>query len=467
MQINDSPFNYSISLLGMMFMISVDIKKSYKFRVKGCPTTTLTELEKPKRVAMLPEKIPGIKPKLKIKVDEKVKIGDPLFFDKKNPKLTFLSPGAGKISNITYGKRRVIREIEIRLDDQETFAEFPTLTLSDLKTITREDLIDSMLNGGMWPYIRSLPYRMIADPNDFPKNIIVTIENNEPFHPNPDVYLIPNLEYFKMGMEILKKLAEHSVVGSDLSHPLIREQLKNTVTHHYSGYYPAEDPGVMLYHIKTSDTQNLAWYISGQDVIQIGKFFKHGRYPIERIVTLGGSLAIEKKHFKTRIGLPVKLLTEGRVQSNEFIRYIAGGVFRGYSVVKDSYLGFYETALNLLSEEEKEETFGFLRFGYSRPSFSKTFLSSMNQSELKYDCGLHGEERACVNCGYCAKVCPVDILPQFTLKCIVADEVEEALSHGLLDCVECGICSYTCPSKIELCSVFRKAKMEYYKEINS
>jgi Na+-transporting NADH:ubiquinone oxidoreductase subunit A len=58
----------------------------------------------------------------------------------------------------------------------------------------------------------------------------------------------------------------------------------------------------------------------------------------------------------------------------------------------------------------------------------------------------------------------VDILPQFTLKCLLADELEEALAHGLLDCVQCGLCSYVCPSKIELAGILTKFKGSYYLE---
>ncbi len=78
---------------------------------------------------------------------------------------------------------------------------------------------------------------------------------------------------------------------------------------------------------------------------------------------------------------------------------------------------------------------------------------------------MHGERRPCINCGFCADVCPVDILPQFTYKCVRADEVEESLAHGLLDCVECGLCTYVCPSKIELGVRFKLANEAYYKEL--
>ena len=65
---------------------------------------------------------------------------------------------------------------------------------------------------------------------------------------------------------------------------------------------------------------------------------------------------------------------------------------------------------------------------------------------------------------HCADICPVDILPQLTYKAVLAEEVEEALEHGLLDCVECGLCTYVCPSKIELTESLKSAKAAYRKE---
>jgi Na+-transporting NADH:ubiquinone oxidoreductase subunit A len=72
--------------------------------------------------------------------------------------------------------------------------------------------------------------------------------------------------------------------------------------------------------------------------------------------------------------------------------------------------------------------------------------------------------RPCVACSSCARVCPVEILPQLAYKSALAGEVEESLAHGLLDCVECGLCTYVCPSKIELCRFLTDAKRTYLKE---
>jgi Na+-transporting NADH:ubiquinone oxidoreductase subunit A len=133
--------------------------------------------------------------------------------------------------------------------------------------------------------------------------------------------------------------------------------------------------------------------------------------------------------------------------------------------VQQSHLGFAETALNLLpAGDRKGELLGLFNPGYRKPTYSRAFLSALNREELEMNCSMHGGERACIACGYCALVCPVDILPQFTYKAVLAGEVEESLEHGLLDCVECALCSYVCPSKIELFETFKKGKAEFYNE---
>ena len=146
-------------------------------------------------------------------------------------------------------------------------------------------------------------------------------------------------------------------------------------------------------------------------------------------------------------------------------RYIVGGIFRGYTAEKDSFLDPYATSLAILPAGDEKELFGFARPGLNKPTRSRTFLSSLKTGPLTIDCGLHGELRACINCGFCDDVCAVDILPQFALKSALAGEVEDSLAHGLLDCVSCGLCTFVCPSKIDICAILKGAKAAYYKEI--
>ena len=445
-------------------MIFVQVKKGYKTKIAGGPSPEVEPLEKPEQVALLPEKIPFVKPRLKVKIGDKVKVGTPIFEDKRNPNLIFLSPGGGKITTIELGPRRVIKKVVVALDEDEAYETFPMITEAQLETIERKTLVETIMTGGLWPLFRELPFRDVADPDVLPPCIIVSLDANEPFQPVPEAYLKGNISLFEFGIKILQKLSQNLIISTSADNSYVIEQLNSHVTHVCQGVYPAEDPGVVLYHIKRTPAENQTWFINGQDLLLVAMLLGTGKYPVARTVALGGTRARGKKHFYTRIGVPLGHLTQGRSMNTDNSRYIVGGIFRGYSDEKDSYMGFYETSLALIPEGNEKEFLGFARAGFNKPSRSRAFLSYFNKSLMPMDCNCHGEERACVNCGFCTEICPVDILPQFTYKCILSDEIEEALAHGMLDCVECGLCTYVCPSKIELCDVIKNTKKAYYLE---
>jgi len=441
-------------------MISIEIKKGYDLDIAGKPSSSIAALTKPSRVAALPEKIPFIKPRLLVEVGDRVKIGTPLYKDKHNTDLKFLSPGSGKITEINFGHRRVIKEIVIELDDNAQYEEFERI---DVESIERKKLVHILMNGGLWPLIKELPFRKIADPEYIPPALWISMDGKDPFQPAPDIYLKENRDFLTLGLKMLAILCGKINITICRENLSASDTLQDIITHTYTGNFPADDPGVLIYHTKKSADENRSWYMTGQDVLLIGSFLSRGIYPVERVVACSDLSTGKIKHFNTRIGFPVVSLFPGN-SLDQSARYISGGIFRGYPVAKESYLGMYETSLCMIPAGEEGVFFGFLRPGLHSASYSRTYLSSFLKTESEMDSSLHGEERACVNCGTCAKICPVDILPQFTFKSLEADEIEDALNHGLLDCVECGLCAYACPSKIELVEKLKKGRFEYYKE---
>ncbi len=447
-------------------MISVRVKKGYRIKIAGRPSSDIEHLSKPARVAAAPGMLPNVKPRLAVAVDDHVKVGSLLYVDKRNPRVRFLSPGAGIIEQINFGPRRTIQEIVIRLDDEEDVESFPTVSENSLQAATREHLIEMLTTGGLWPLLRELPFREIPDPQAAPPQIIVTLGSQEPFHPLPEVYLNGNIDLFAFGIRILQKLAGNApvLIASNRQYQFVMKELKDLLSHVVDGHYPADDAGVLLYQIKKSPNQNRAWYIDGQDVLMIARLAKYGRYPTERMMVVAGSAADHTGHFHTRLGVPLKHLAR-QLHENIPVRAVCGGIFRGIQAPADTYMGLCECSLLLLPEGNVREFMALVKPGYQKPSYSRAFLSVMNPAELLYDCCLHGEERACIACMHCADVCPVDILPQMTYKAILVGEVEEYLEHGLLDCVECGLCSYVCPAKIELTAVLKSARASYAREL--
>jgi len=442
----------------------VRTKKGYPIKVAGSPSKALVKQPRPSCVGMTPYSIPFVKPRLLVEVGSHVNVGSPLFEDKRYPAVRFLSPGGGKIESIHFGPRRVITAIVIKLDAREGYEQFEVFKADDLETVGRDRLARHLMTGGIWPMLRELPFRDIASQDKPPPAIIVSLDSKEPFQPDPEVYLDGKHDLFKLGVRALKKLAADDVrIATSRENRQVLKALEGVVTHVYTGHFPVDDPGVLLYRTKKSPLENRSWFINGQDVMLLGQFLATGIYPVDRTIVLAGSATKEAMHVSTRTGVPLAHLADGR-KAQENIRAVVGGIFRGYTGLMDSFMGYYENSLILIPEETEAELLAFVRPGFLKPSYSRTFFSVFNPGPFVVDSGIHGGERACIGCGYCADVCPVDILPQLAFKSLLAEDLLESLSHGLLDCVECGLCSYVCPSKIELFSTFRKAKDAFYKE---
>jgi Na+-transporting NADH:ubiquinone oxidoreductase subunit A len=448
-------------------MKAIHLQKGFDLNIQGKPSKEVEKVVSGSHIGVLPDRIPFVKPRLLVKEGDDVRVGSVLYEDKRNPDIKFLSPGAGVIQHIKFGRRRVIQEIVIALDPNEPHEDFEKFTPEDVDRVAISHLVRTIKTGGLWCLFRAFPFGDMPKPEQTPPAIIVNMDSKEPFHPLAEVYLKDNIALFKFGLKLLGRFTENVYLTTTLASPLIVERMNGCITHQWHGPYPTGDPGVSLYHIKKRSEENYSWYINGQDLLLLASLIKTGHYPTERVMTIGGSMAGEPKHILARMGIQLRSLGARVVDNRQDARYIAGGMFRGYTTQADSFMGLRETSLLVIPEGNKKEFFGFARPGYNKSSYSKTFMSRFRSSPVEVDCGLHGEERACINCGYCAEVCAVDILPQFALKTVLVGEIEEALAHGLLDCVSCGLCTYVCPSKIEICDILKKAKAEYYNEIYS
>jgi Na+-transporting NADH:ubiquinone oxidoreductase subunit A len=445
-------------------MQRIIIKKGYQLRMNGRPKKEVVSLPAPSQVGVVPMWIPYIKPRLKVAQGDRVDIGSPLFEDKRNPAIHFLSPVGGTIRSIRFGPRRILQAIVIDcMQTGEQALNFETVDAGMLADMSRSDLVDCILKGGLWWLFRELPFRDMPDPASVPPRILVSLAAQEPFQPSAAVYLSDRNDLFAYGLQVLKRLAQNQVVVyADDADKEIIELCGRWLTHTIKGRYPADDPGTVNYHLKKSVAENRAWFIPGQDVVLLARLLAQGRYPTERIIAVGGSAAPAQRHYRTRLGVPIAHLVDPAAVRGS--RLIAGGCLQGFAADADGFMGLRETALTVLPEGPEAEFLALFNPGFSKPSYSRAFLSKLNSGRLRYHCNLNGAQRACIACMHCADVCPVDLLPQMIYKAILAEEVEEILQHGLLDCVDCGLCSYVCPSKIELSRMFKITKASYAKE---
>ncbi len=71
-----------------------------------------------------------------------------------------------------------------------------------------------------------------------------------------------------------------------------------------------------------------------------------------------------------------------------------------------------------------------------------------------------GKPSPCINCGRCARVCPMRLMPMYIDLYTRAGDIDTAIKYGLNNCIECGSCTYICPAKRTLVQSFRLAKKQ-------
>jgi Na+-transporting NADH:ubiquinone oxidoreductase subunit A len=440
-------------------MEKIKLSKGFTPRLAGMPDTSLIRLPSPDTIGLSAMDIPYIRPKLLVKENDRVKTGTPLFCDKRDNAIQYVSPGAGTVKKILFGERRRLQEVVIALDKSDDFVQFDPVSKSGLKNLSKKDLILRLKQGGLWQTLRQFPAKDTADSSHTPAMIIVSLNGNDIFSPHPGNLIGREKAAFEFGLDLLKRFSNAIIVTARQSSLERLGTVKAHITHGVTDTYPAWDPGVVLFHLKKSVEENTAWCISADHLVMVGKFLLSGRYPVEKIVTITKTGA-KKPHILTRQGAPIKNLA-GSFHTDGLI---TTGQFNGRIADPDGHLGFFENTLNIIDAPEEEEFLGFMRPGMDKTTVSRTFLSFLSNSPKQVDCTLHGEERACINCSYCEKICPNDLMPNFIMKALHSDEIEDALEYGLLDCCRCGLCAYTCPSKIELTKILSHGMDSYYKD---
>jgi Na+-transporting NADH:ubiquinone oxidoreductase subunit A len=440
-------------------MEKIQISKGLKIKLAGMADTSLTRIPPQNTVAVSALDITHIRPKLLVKERQPVKTGTPLFCDKRDQSIQYVSPATGTIKKIIFGQRRRLLEVVIEFDPQDSFIAFESFSRSDIDLMQKEQLIAHLKKGGLWQCFRQFPSKDHADSDHHPPLIIVSLNGNDIFSPYPEILLDNQHDIFEFGLEILKKFTPRIVVQVNESHYEKLGPIQKWITHTVPDMFPSWDPGVVLYHLKQSADDNLSWCISLDHLMMISKFMSTGQYPVEKVITLKKS-GSNNAHILTRQGVSIKTI-DPMIDSNHMI---TTGLFNGRILSQNDHLGFFENTIHMMPSSQSELMFGFIRPGIQSHSVSNTFLSSLRDIDFQLDASLHGEERACINCGYCESICPNDIMPHFLMKALASDNIEEALQLGLLDCCRCGLCSYTCPSKIELTTIFSNAIDTYYKD---
>jgi electron transport complex protein RnfC len=178
------------------------------------------------------------------------------------------------------------------------------------------------------------------------------------------------------------------------------------------GKLPA-DSGVVV--------QNVATCYAVCEAVELGK-------PLyERVVTVSGEGISTPKNLLVRLGTPIKAIIDFcGGEKSEPKKAILGGPMTGLAMANyDSYTHKTTSGVLLLTEKEAN---------VQAPT-------------------------ACLNCGKCADVCPMHLMPMNVAFYSSAGDIESAEKYGnAMSCIECGSCEYICPANRPLIQAIRKTK---------
>ena len=169
--------------------------------------------------------------------------------------------------------------------------------------------------------------------------------------------------------------------------------------------------------------QNVGTAFAVYEAVELGKPL------IERVVTLSGGGLEHPANYLVPVGTPFSLLLERAGVKENAVKLVAGGPMTG-------------AALTGASGAVSKTTSGLLAL---------TLQETNTEAPTP-----------CINCGRCADVCPMHLMPmQTAFYATVAKDYPLAEKYGgVLSCIECGACSYICPARRPLAEGIKTAKTE-------
>ena len=440
-------------------MAHIKIRKGHDIQISGAPENEYLNIDKTKTVSIQPANFRYIKPKLLVKVGDKVDIGSPLFFDKLHPEIKWASPGCGEIKEIILGERRSIQNIIIELIDEEKSVIHSPVRYQEISSLGKKDVTDRIIEANLWPIVRQRPYNKIADPNDSPRAIFVSGFNSAPLTVNLDYILRYKQSVFQAGLDILNQLSDHNV---HLTYEIDTNcetltSARNVNLHTVNGPHPSGNVGIHIHHIDPWKPNEVIWVVNAQHVLTLGDLFLKGVYDPSIIATVAGPGVKNAAHIKTRTGANIKTLLSNNLHSDDN-RIISGDVLTGDETNLNGHLGYYDSTVTVIPNSTEREFLGLLKPGNEQTRYSVTnaFFSN-NKSTFSFTTQQSGSLRPMVPINAWENVLPMDIYPNALYRSILAEDFEEMEGLGLLECDEedFALCSFVCPSKIDVGSVIR------------
>lgn len=444
----------------------ITIKKGLDLPITGAPQQIIEDAKTVKSVAILGEEYVGMRPTMHVQVDDRVKQGQVLFEDKKNPGVKFTAPAAGVVKAINRGAKRVLQSVVIDIDgdERETFAKFSS---AELLNLSREQVQENLVESGMWVALRTRPYSRSPKLDSEPQAIFVNAMDTNPLAADPAVIINQEKQAFIDGLKVVSRLTKGKLYVSTAPEASI--DMGDAPVNHatFKGPHPAGNVGTHIHFLEGASFSYHVWHIGYQDVIAFGKLFTTGELYTQRVVAIGGPAAVKPRLVRTLLGASLTDLMVGEIKDGNQ-RVVSGSVFNGHKADgPHAFLGRFDNQVTLLGEGDEKLAFGWIWPGKEMHSITRAYLGHLSPSKkFAMTASTNGSSRAMVPIGNYERVVPLDIIPTLLLRSLVSGDIESAQELGCLELDEedLALCTYVCPGKYEYGTALREVLTTIEKE---
>jgi Na+-transporting NADH:ubiquinone oxidoreductase subunit A len=449
----------------------IKTKRGLDLPIAGAPEQRVHTGASVGSIALLGPDYLGLRPTMRVREGDRVKLGQPLFVDKKNPGVEFTSPGSGTVEAINRGARRVLQSVVVRLDGEESGEQvrFNQYKRDELAGLSATQVRENLLASGLWTALRTRPYSKVPSAEGAPSALFVTAMDTNPLAVDPCVVIGEFAEDFRNGLTVLSRLIDGTIFvcqapGSAITVP----EHDRIVEAEFAGPHPAGLVGTHIHFLKPVSASRNVWHVGYQDVIAMGKLFTSGELWVERIVSLAGPVVRHPRLVRTRLGASTEDLVRGEL-SGEECRVVSGSVFNGRRAAGWAcFVGRYHNQLSVLREGRERELFGWISPGLEKFSAANVYLSSFRRGAklFGFTTSQNGSPRAMVPIGTYERVVPLDVLPTQLLRALLVRDTDSAQLLGCLELDEedLALCSFVCPSKYDYGPALRESLEQIERE---
>ncbi|UII76733.1 Na(+)-translocating NADH-quinone reductase subunit A [Flagellimonas sp. HMM57] len=445
----------------------IRIKKGLNINLVGAAEQTTSKAPSSNVYALNLGDFHGITPKMLLKQGAEVKAGEPLFYNKNNEDMLFVSPVSGELVEIVRGARRRILTIKILADKEQSYH---LAQVADLNAMDGESIRKILLNSGCWPFIKQRPYDIVANPDATPKAIFISAYTTAPLAADADYVLKGKEAELQAAITALGKMtpgAIHVSVGNTSTSPFAN--INGITIHKVSGPHPAGLVGTQINKIDPVNKGEVVWTVAPQDLVIIGEYLLTGKFNAQRIVALSGSSVKTPKYYTTKIGAEISTFLYASGVNQDKFRLINGDVLTGSKTTPEGHLGFYNNTVTAIPEGDDYEFFGWNKPVFNKISSTRALTFSWMQPKKQYDLdtNTNGEHRAFVVTGRYEEVFPLDIYPLQLLKACMVKDLDEMEQLGMYEVApeDFALTEFICISKQPHQQIIREGLDLMYQEI--